>query len=56
MDKGWSVKPDAYLCKGSEGIETVYEFIGSEFGSVCIKVVDIFGNSAILTAKLEQDL
>ncbi|MGI6732744.1 MAG: DNA methyltransferase [Anaerovoracaceae bacterium] len=45
-------KPDAYICKNNEGIETLYETIGSEFGPVCIKVVDIFGNSAVLTANL----
>ncbi len=45
-------KPDAYLCKGNDGIETVYEAIGSAFGPVCVKVVDIFGNSAILTAEV----
>jgi DNA modification methylase len=45
-------KPDAYMCKSNEGIETIYETIGSDFGPVCIKVMDIFGNSALLTADL----
>ena len=45
-------KPDAYFSKGNEGIQTIYEAIGTDFESVCIKVVDVFGNSAILTAEL----
>jgi site-specific DNA-methyltransferase (adenine-specific) len=45
-------KPDVYLCKSSEGIEILHEAIGSGFGPICIKVVDIFGNSATLTADL----
>ena len=45
-------KPDVYICKSNEGIETIYETIGSDFGPVCIKVMDIFGNSALLTADL----
>jgi site-specific DNA-methyltransferase (adenine-specific) len=45
-------KPDAYLRKENEGIKTFYEAIGSDFGPVCIKVVDVFGNSAILTVEL----
>ena len=45
-------KPDIYFCKGNDGIHTVYEAIGARFGPLCIKVVDIFGNSALLTAEL----
>jgi len=45
-------RPDAYFCKDSDGIKALYESIGSSFGPVLIKVVDIFGNVGILNAEI----
>lgn len=47
--------PDVYLCRDAGGIDTVYEGIGHFFGPILIKAVDIFGNSAVLEADLEQE-
>jgi hypothetical protein len=45
-------RPDKVLQKTAEGIETVYRVIGSDFGPVCIKAVDIFGNTATLIKEI----
>jgi len=47
-------RPNAYFCKDNEGIETIYETIGLEFGDVGIKVVDIFGNSSFTVVKNKE--
>lgn len=40
--------PDVYFCKDNEGLETTYKTMGTGFGPVYVKAVDIFGNSAII--------
>ncbi|MGI6727411.1 MAG: DNA methyltransferase [Anaerovoracaceae bacterium] len=50
--KGQPIQPDVCFYKENGKVKTVYESLGTKFGQVGIKVVDIFGNSTILTVNL----
>lgn len=45
-------QPDVYFCKEHDKIDTSFETIGSDFGPVSIKVVDIFGNCTFLNTEV----
>jgi hypothetical protein len=46
-------RPKAYFCKQNDGIETGYETLGNQFGTIAVKAVDIFGNSGIAVLEPE---
>ncbi|GAB1475593.1 hypothetical protein MASR2M70_04250 [Bacillota bacterium] len=48
-------RPDVYLCRDAKGLEIVHEAMGSSFGPLLIKAVDIFGNSAELLLETHLD-
>lgn len=48
------IHPEAFFCKERDSIKPVYETIGTDFGPVGIKAVDIFGNSVLLIIEKES--
>ena len=47
--------PEICFSKKNDKLETSYQMLGSDFGIIGIKAVDIFGNSAFLKMELPDD-
>ena len=47
--------PEICFSKKNDRLETTYQMLGSDFGTIGIKAVDIFGNSAFLKVELPND-
>ncbi len=45
------IRPQAFFSRDRNSLESVYETIGTDFGSVGIKAMDLFGNSSFFEIK-----